>query len=234
MTDLHPTPPVPVPAAGSDPGATDASSWHDPARVEGFLDRSRQPERSAWRVAGEEVLRTLLPTDPRRLLDLGCGDGRLASLVIDERPGLDQVVLVDSSPPMLDEAGRRFARDPRVTVLRHDLGDPLPTLGRFDVVVSGLAIHHLDDQRKRLLLSEVAALLTPGGLFANLEVVTSGSARLHTEFLDLIGRPDDDPEDRLADVGSQLGWMRQAGLRDVDCLWRWRGVALLVGWAAAD
>jgi hypothetical protein len=42
-------------------------------------------------------------------------------------------------------------------------------------------------------------------------------------------RAEDDPADRLADVHTQLGWMRAAGLVQVDCLWRWRGFAVLVG-----
>jgi hypothetical protein len=39
----------------------------------------------------------------------------------------------------------------------------------------------------------------------------------------------DDPEDRLASVEDQVRWMADAGLVDADCLWRWRGFALLVG-----
>jgi hypothetical protein len=60
-------------------------------------------------------------------------------------------------------------------------------------------------------------------------VVASGSPRRHAEFLAAIDRGADDPEDRLAPVEDQLAWMRSAGLVDVDCLWRWRGFALLVG-----
>jgi hypothetical protein len=66
-------------------------------------------------------------------------------------------------------------------------------------------------------------------LFANLEVVASATRELHAEFLELIGRPADDPEDRLVEVDRQLAWMREAGLTQVDCLWRWRGFALLAG-----
>ncbi len=102
-------------------------------------------------------------------------------------------------------------------------------LGDFDLVVSGFAIHHLDDSRKRELFGEVAAQLRPGGVFANLEVVQSATPELHAEFRAAIGRAEDDPEDQLVDVETQLEWMRAAGLEQVDCLWRWRGFALLVG-----
>ncbi len=76
------------------------------------------------RAEGEAVLLELLPRDVRRVLDLGCGDGRLLALVLRARPGAKGVA-VDSSPPMLDAARGRFANDPGVTVLAHDLDRPL-------------------------------------------------------------------------------------------------------------
>jgi ubiquinone/menaquinone biosynthesis C-methylase UbiE len=202
------------------------TSWSDPEQVEGYLARVGGLEP---RIAGEQALLSLLPTAPDSLLDLGCGDGRLAARVVDACPGIRSVVAVDSSPAMLDHARARFDGDPRVTVRSWDLADPLVPLGAFDVIVSGFAIHHLDDGRKRSLLGEVARMLKPGGLFANLEVVASATPELHREFLALIGRPDDDPEDRLTGIEPQLGWMRSAGLTRVDCFWRWRGFALLAG-----
>jgi SAM-dependent methyltransferase len=174
------------------------------------------------------MLVDLLPEVPRRVLDLGCGDGRLAGLVMDHRASIDIAVLVDSSPPMLDLARQRFADDDRVVVHAGDLDQPIGALGRFDVIVSGFAIHHLADDRKRALFAEVSATLEPGGRFLNLEVVASASPARHAEFLALIGRVADDPEDRLATVEDQVAWMGDAGLVDADCLWRWRGFALLV------
>jgi SAM-dependent methyltransferase len=150
---------------------------------------------------------------------------------MDACPGIREVVAVDSSPAMLDHARARFDGDRRVTVRSWDLADPLVPLGEFDVIVSGFAIHHLEDRRKRSLLAEVALMLNEGGLFANLEVVQSATPELHREFLELIGRPDDDPEDRLTAIEPQLGWMGSAGLTRVDCFWRWRGFALLAGTA---
>ena len=76
-------------------------------------------------------------------------------------------------------------------------------------------------------------MLRPGGVFANLEVIECANDALQRRFYDAIGRPGGDPEDRLAPIGPQLDWMRTAGLRNVDCVWRWRGFALLAGESAA-
>jgi tRNA (cmo5U34)-methyltransferase len=206
------------------------TGWHDPDHVQEYLGRVGT---LAPRLAGEAVLVEVLPAAPDRVLDLACGDGRLAALVLEARPSVRHVMAVDRSAPMLAEARARFAADPRVEVRPGDLADPLAPLGRFDLIVSGFAIHHLDHPGKQRLFAEVAVQLNPGGLFANLEVVASATPELHAEFRRAIGRAADDPEDQLAPVETQLGWMRQAGLVQVDCLWRWRGFALLVGQAPA-
>ena len=164
-----------------------------------------------------------------RVLDLGCGDGRLIDVVLSARPGVQDAVGLDNSPPMIERAQHRFAAEPRVTVATHDLRGSLPELGSFDVAVSGFAIHHLAHVRKRTLFAEVAEMLRPGGVFVNLEVVECASPRLQQEFYERIGRPGGDPEDVLAAVEPQLEWMRAAGLEDVDCYWRWRGFALMAG-----
>ena len=214
----------------SEAEGVDPSGWRDPVQVDEYVTRI---SRLAPRLAGEAVLVETLPPEPRRVLDLGCGDGRLAALVMETRPSVEEVVAIDSSPPMLERARERFADDGRVDVRTGDLRDPVTGLGSFDVAVSGFAIHHLADERKQGLFVEVAASLHPGGVFANLEVVASATPELHRTFLDAIGKATDDPEDQLADVEHQLAWMRAAGLDQVDCLWRWRGFALLVGSAAS-
>jgi tRNA (cmo5U34)-methyltransferase len=180
-------------------------------------------------VAGEEVLLSLLPDAPDSVLDLGCGDGRLTSLILEHRPSVQLAVAVDSSSVMLERARTALGNEQRVDVRQWNLEEPLMDLGSFDVVVAGFSIHHVEDDRKRLLFGEIAGLLTDGGVFANLEVVRSATPELHRQFLTLIGRTDDDPEDRLAPVEDQLQWMRDAGLTQVDCFWRWRGFALLAG-----
>jgi len=206
------------------------STWRSQEKVDEYL--ARVGGLSA-RIAGEGVLAELLPPAPASLLDLGCGDGRLASVVLAARPSIATVIAVDRSEPMLAAARTRFAGDDRVRVSSHDLERAITGLGSFDVIVSGFAIHHLEHERKRMLFGEIASALDPGGLFANLEVVECATEQLQRRFYDAIGRPDGDPEDRLAAVEPQLAWMRAAGLRNVDCIWRWRGFALLAGEAPA-
>ncbi len=203
-------------------------TWKDEAKVTEYVGRVG---RLAARAAGEAELVEHLPERVDRVLDLGCGDGRLAALVLDARAGATEAFGLDSSAPMLDLARQRFADEPRVRLLEHDLREPLPDLGSFDVVTAGFAIHHLDHERKQGLFAEIARSLRPGGVFANLEVVMCATPELQAEFYERIERPGGDPEDVLAEIEPQLRWMRAAGLTQVDCMWRWRGFALLVGQA---
>jgi tRNA (cmo5U34)-methyltransferase len=167
------------------------------------------------RAEGEGVLLEQVPGDARRVLDLGTGDGRLLALLRIDRREMFSVGL-DFSEIMLEAARERFAAD---------------GLGRFEAVVFSFAIHHLEHERKRALYGEVFDLLEPGGVFTNLEHVASPTHRLHLAFFAAIGEPieDEDPSDRLLDVETQLGWLRELGFDDVDCYWKWLEMALLVG-----
>ncbi|MEA2252688.1 MAG: tRNA (cmo5U34)-methyltransferase [Solirubrobacteraceae bacterium] len=182
------------------------------------------------RAEGERVLLDHVPRDVRRIVDLGTGDGRLLALLRIDRPDTLGVG-VDFSELMLEAARERFAGDERVQLVAHDLAQPLPSLGRFDAVVSSMAIHHLEHERKRSLYAEVFDLLEPGGVFANFEHVASPTRRLHLAFFAAIDEPleHEDPSDRLLDVETQLGWLRSIGFDDVDCYWKWLEMALLVG-----
>jgi SAM-dependent methyltransferase len=202
------------------------AEWTTAEHVDRYLARADGCPR---RAEGETVLLDHVPRDVRRVLDLGTGDGRLLALLrVDRRDALG--VGVDFSELMLEAAHERFAGDERVELVAHDLAEPLPQLGRFDAVVSSMAIHHLEHERKRSLYAEVFDLLEPGGVFANFEHVASPTHRLHLAFFAAIDEPleHEDPSDRLLDVETQLGWLRAIGFDDVDCYWKWLEMALLV------
>ncbi len=201
--------------------------WGDPSHARDYLGVA---ETIPHRREGESELLDQLPAKLERVLDLGCGDGRLLALVREARPGVAGVAL-DFSELMLSRAKERFAVDADVAVVEHDLDSPLPALGQFDAVISSFAIHHLGDERKRQLFGEVFLVLRPGGAFLNLEHVSSPTGRLHQGFMAAlgVGPGEEDPSNRLSSVGEQLRWLSAVGFEDVDCHWKWRELALLAG-----
>jgi SAM-dependent methyltransferase len=209
-----------------------AEEWTTAEHVDRYLARA---DEFPHRIEGESVLLEQVPRGARRVLDLGTGDGRLLARLRTDRPEM-QGVGVDFSEPMLSAACSRFADDDRIELVQHDLSQPLPALGRFDAVVSSFAIHHLEDERKRSLYAEAFDLLEPAGVFANFEHVASATDRLHRAFFAAIDEPleNEDPSDRLLDVETQLGWLREAGFDDVDCYWKWLEMALLIGVKPAE
>jgi tRNA (cmo5U34)-methyltransferase len=207
--------------------AAPLNRWTEAAWAQRYLsERDDLPHR----VEALTAFMELLPPAPRRVLDLGTGDGYTLGLVRGAHPQAEGVGL-DFSAEMLGRARARFADDRAIEIVEHDLDDPLPSLGRFDLVVSSFAIHHCVDARKRELYSEVFDVLEPGGRFLNLEHVDSPTPELHVDFLAAIGKTpaEDDPSNKLVAVETQLGWLREIGFAQVDCHWKWRELALLAG-----
>ena len=206
----------------------DVNLWQSPDHALEYLAKA---DTIPHRTEGEGVLLSCLPLQVSRVLDLGSGDGRLLRLVRLARPAAAAVAL-DFSPTMIERLRAQFDDDATVSVVAHDLAEPLPPgIGRFDCVVSSFAIHHVRHERKRALYEEVFALLNPGGMFCNLEHVASPTEALHHQFLAALSLEphQEDPSNKLLDVETQLGWMRTIGFADVDCLWKWRELALLIG-----
>jgi tRNA (cmo5U34)-methyltransferase len=199
------------------------SEWSDPGRVADYLSRE-----IPHREIAEEMLMEALPECVGRFLDLGTGDGRVLGLIASHYPDARGIGL-DSSEPMLTRASDRFADDPAIELRAHDLSSALTEPGPFDAIVSGLAIHHLEDERKQELFGEIHGLLVPGGIFANLDLVKSATPQLHERFRCGIGRVQDDPADRLADLSDQMAWLREADFEAVDCHFKWLELALVVG-----
>jgi tRNA (cmo5U34)-methyltransferase len=183
--------------------------------------------------------------DDARILDLGAGTGLLSAALVERLPEA-RLLLVDRSERMLAQAVQRFDSNDRVDTRIGDLGDPLPE-GPFDAVVSGLAIHHLTHEGKQDLFKRIAGVLRPGGLFVNVEQLLAPTPELeamydrqHEKHVQDSGTPADEwaagrermKHDIPIDVETQLGWLRDAGFAQVDCLAKdWR-FATYAGWTA--
>lgn len=208
-------------------GCSPPNEWLSAQHALEYLTRA---DSIPHRTEAEAALLEEIDANAGRVLDLGTGDGRLMALVLLKCPNATGLA-VDSSPTMLTRARERFGSEPRVEVVDHDFSEPLADWGQFDSVVSSFAIHHVSHPRKRALYGEVFERLRPGGVFCNLEHVSSPTERLHYQFLRAldINPVEEDPSNQLLDVETQLGWLREIGFEDVDCLWKWREMALLRG-----
>jgi tRNA (cmo5U34)-methyltransferase len=155
-------------------------------------------------------------TDARRVLELGTGTGETALRVLARHPRAT-LVGIDGSELMLDAARAALPAD-RVELRAGRLEDPLPA-GPFDVVVSALAIHHLDGPAKADLFRRAAAALGPGGRFVVADVVIPDNPA------DVV-TPLDAGFDQPSTVAEQLEWLTAAGLQP-RVAWSHRDLAVL-------
>jgi tRNA (cmo5U34)-methyltransferase len=153
-----------------------------------------------------------------RILELGTGTGETAKRVLERHPRAF-LVGIDESALMLDRARTVLPSD-RIRLLVARLEDPLPK-GPFDLVVSVLAVHHLDGAGKADLFGRAAAVLAPGGRFVLGDVV------IPEHPADAV-TPIDGDYDTPSSVADQQRWMQAAGLRP-RVAWSRRDLAVVIG-----
>jgi tRNA (cmo5U34)-methyltransferase len=187
------------------------TQWHwDP---ETYL-RNMLAEVPAYPELQEQTTKAAADVEATTILELGIGTGETARRILASRPDA-RLVAIDSSEEMLGHAREAF---PDADLRLARLQDPLPD-GPFDLVVSALAVHHLDGPGKQDLFRRIAAVLVPGGTFVLADVVVPENDEDVVTPIDW----EYDLPDRLDD---QLDWLRAAGL-DAEAAWTHQDLAVL-------
>jgi trans-aconitate 2-methyltransferase len=120
-------------------------------------DRVANPQ-ARW---GLVVLDRLNLSGDERVLDAGCGSGRVTEALAERLPS-GTVVALDASAAMLSEARRRLARfGDRIEYVQADLQEPLPVDPPVDAILSTATFHWIRDHAR--LFRNLAAILKPGG-----------------------------------------------------------------------
>ena len=186
--------------------------YDDPRFLAGYSTLERFG--AGWERAMErdDLLGLLPPIDGRRVLDLGCGAGQLAHHLATR--GAAEVIGVDVSERMLALARTDWAH-PRVTYQQAAIERVQFPAGRFDLVVSSLALHYVADYRA--VMVRVAGWLTAAGVLVYSIEHPVYTGRLPTDgwVLDDAGRRTGWRLDRYFDEGAREETWFVAGVRKV-------------------
>jgi len=181
-------------------------------------------------------------------MDVGCGNGILARAILGKHPRA-RGVLVDFSKSMLSEAKRNLREyGSQLRFVTADFSNREWVIAvegtHFDAIVSGYAIHHQPDQRKKEIFNEIFKLLNPGSVFVNVEHVApetkwiaelndemftdslyeyqskKGSSKSRDQILKEFVHRKDKAANILAPLEAQCEWLSRCGFVDVGCYFK--------------
>ncbi|MFB8788088.1 MAG: methyltransferase domain-containing protein [Potamolinea sp.] len=176
-----------------------------------------------------------------KVLDLGSGTGVLSHHILREFSQA-KVVAFDLSEIMLEVCQKNLsAYEHRVSFQEGNFAED--DLGNeYDLVISGLAIHHLDGTGKQELFKRVFQSMNPGGIFLVRDIVVGASPKLRQQYESLWRQymrsngEDDEKffagylaQDQPSSVEDQTQWLREAGFEDVGCHWQYFNFAIFGG-----
>ncbi|MBE9122847.1 methyltransferase domain-containing protein [Tychonema sp. LEGE 07199] len=176
-----------------------------------------------------------------QVLDLGAGTGILSALILQEFPQA-KVLAFDMAENMLKICQTNLsAFGKRLTLQQGNFAEDDFGSG-YDLVVSGLAIHHLDSAGKQQLFHQLFQSMNPEGILLIRDIVTGATPKLTEQYENLWRQymkasGEDDAawfqnylkEDIPSSVEEQTKWLAEAGFADAACHWRYLNFAIFGG-----
>jgi len=176
------------------------------------------------------------------ILDIGAGTGLLSSFILDKFPGAN-LTLIDISEKMLEVAKERFKGKTNVTYIIDDY-TKYKLDKKFDIIISSLSIHHLTDDDKKRLYSDIYSSLNNNGVFINADQVLG-----RTPFIESLYKKDWTNKvensglsgeeihsayertklDKMSTLDDQINWLKDIGFSDVDCIYKYFNFIVLFG-----
>lgn len=178
------------------------------------------------------------------ICDLGSGTGNVTKQLMQVFPCAN-ITCVDISPMMTDFAKSKL-NDPTIKFEVADFND-YKFKDRYDVIVSALALHHLEsNDDKKSFYKQIYDALNPGGVFYNADIVISACENsenknmenwiewlrnYHTEedLMEMVINRYYE-EDRPTTLANHLKWMQDIGFRNTDVIWKQKKGAVYGGY----
>ncbi|MGZ3750882.1 MAG: class I SAM-dependent methyltransferase [Mucilaginibacter sp.] len=190
--------------------------------------------------AGLPLVKSL--THAKTVLDIGAGTGLFSQFIYEQNPGL-YFTLTDISAEMLNVARERFGNADNFEYLELDFSkDALP--GKYDIIITGLAVHYLDDVAKAKFYKNIFLALNDGGLFINADRVAGKNVLFDSLYnyywRETISQSGIDREaliqaferiklEKLTPLETQLKMLEKAGFNEVDCIYKNKNFAVIGG-----
>lgn len=191
-----------------------------------------------------EIILKLIPnkrTDTVKFLDLGSGTGILSLIILKNFPNAN-IVLFDLAQNMLDLSIQNLSSyKERISLIKGNF--ETDDFGRdYDIILSGLSIHHLDTIGKQKLYNHIYEALVPGGIFINRDIVLGATSNLSEfyhhqwkEFIKTNGENEEKwfnkylSEDKPSTLEKELHWLEKSNFIDVGCHWKYFNFAIYGG-----
>lgn len=176
------------------------------------------------------------------ILDIGAGTGLLSAFLMEKYPQAS-FTLIDISEKMLDVAKERFRNNSNVKYIVADYSK-YPFTEKYDIVMSALSIHHLEDKEKKEIYRKSYSLLKQNGIFINADQVYGETPFIETlnketwrQYIEESGLPEEEilagyeriRLDKEATLDQQLDWLKEAGFCDVSCIYKFYHFAVIFG-----
>ena len=176
------------------------------------------------------------------ILDIGAGTGLLSAFLMEKYPEAS-FTLIDISEKMLDIAKDRFRGNSNVKYIVADYSK-YHFVEKYDMVVSALSIHHLEDEEKKEIYKKCYSLLKQNGILINADLVYGETSFIENlnkniwrQYIEDSGLPEEEIQagyeriklDKEATLDQQMNWLKEAGFCDISCIYKFYHFAVTFG-----
>ncbi|MCK9152461.1 class I SAM-dependent methyltransferase [Methanobacterium alcaliphilum] len=186
-----------------------------------------------------DALTSAIPFDekkPIKILDLGCGTGNISKKLKTRYPN-SRITCVDMAENMIKMAQNKLSDFSEISYVLSDFRK-LVMDEDYDVVISSLALHHLEtNEDKKKFYKKIYSALIQGGVFYNADTVLGPTEYLQNLYLDKWKQfmnlnismeeinnkwiPLHHKEDKPAKMGEHIEWLKEVGFKNVEVVWKY-------------
>ena len=170
---------------------------------------------------------SFLPVDfkPKRILDLGCGNGNVTCKLLQLFPDSNFIIL-DASQEMINLCKSRFITS-KIKFVKSYFKDFKFVDDYYDMITAGFSLHHCDSEEKKSLFKTIYSSLKKGGIFSFSDLMINKNSPEHSRLLkewgDFVNENFPDNEkwnwlmehynefDKPDDFNDQIQWLKEAG-----------------------